>query len=342
MLRNGATRLALRAVPTPIRPTASFKPAAQWSTQFSSVASKRPQISALTQFNPIQFALTRRNLSQERKDAEKRYAQEEIKPTPETVSATSTIHPIVGEVGDTDRAQHKGDVSSGVKGDLHTIRETFNLSEVPREAYTIGLAGVLPYLATSVSTVACAYELNHAVAGAGYLMSTSTASQLLHILEPLQVGYGAVILSFLGAIHWGLEFAGYGGHQGYKRYAIGVWTPAVAWPTLLMPVEYALITQFVGFTVLYYVDTRAAYRGWTPPWYAIYRFVLTFIVGASIVVTLIGRGEIADKDVHKIPGAVQRAKELRDNPQEKMAEQEEAIRIQSQEESDEAKDQAAK
>jgi hypothetical protein len=32
---------------------------------------------------------------------------------------------------------------------------------------------------------------------------------LLHFLEPLQIGYGASILSFLGAIHWGLEWAGY-------------------------------------------------------------------------------------------------------------------------------------
>ena len=75
----------------------------------------------------------------------------------------------------------------------NTIKETFDMSEVPREAYYIGLAGVLPYLATSVSTVACAYEINHAVAGYGYLMSTNTATALLHVLEPLQVGYGAVV-----------------------------------------------------------------------------------------------------------------------------------------------------
>lgn len=109
-----------------------------------------------------------------------------------------------------------------------------------------------------------------------------------------------------------------------------------------MPIEYALITQFVSFTFLYYIDTRATRRGWTPPWYAIYRFVLTFIVGASIVVSLIGRGEIADKDVHKIPNAVQRVKELRDSPQEKLAEQEEGIRAQSEAENGEAKEQAAK
>ena len=69
--------------------------------------------------------------------------------------------------------------------------------------------------------------------------------------------------------------------------------PAVAWPTLLLPAEYALITQFLAFTFLYYNDARAAIKGWTPPWYAMYRFILTFVVGASIVLSLIGRERLA-------------------------------------------------
>ncbi|KAK5044886.1 hypothetical protein LTR16_011465, partial [Cryomyces antarcticus] len=139
-----------------------------------------------------------------------------------------------------------------------------------------------------------------------------TAELALHILEPLQVGYGAVILSFLGAIHWGLEFAQYGGAQGYPRYMIGVVAPAVAWPTILLPAEYALITQFLAFNFLYYADARATVRGWAPPWYSTYRFVLTFIVGASIVVSLIGRGQIADQ-IGRLPGPADKIKQLRDS-----------------------------
>lgn len=101
------------------------------------------------------------------------------------------------------------------------------------------------------------------------------------------------ILSFLGAIHWGLEWAGYGGKHGFRRYATGCIAPAIAWPTLLFPVEHALITQFLAFTFLYYNDARAASRGLAPHWYGMYRFVLTFIVGASIVATLVGRERIS-------------------------------------------------
>lgn len=69
----------------------------------------------------------------------------------------------------------------------------------------------------------------------------------------------------------------------------------MAWPTILLPIEYALITQFLAFNFLYYTDVRAKTRGWAPPWYGIYRFVLTFIVGGSIVISLIGRGQISDR-----------------------------------------------
>lgn len=67
---------------------------------------------------------------------------------------------------------------------------------------------------------------------------------------------------------------------------------------MLMPVETALITQFLAFNFLYFADARATVRGWCPPWYSTYRFVLTFFVGASIVISLIGRGQI----VKVVPG----------------------------------------
>jgi hypothetical protein len=75
-----------------------------------------------------------------------------------------------------------------------TIRDTFDLSGVPRQAYYIGLAGVMPYLATSLATVVCAREINTAAEqGTGWLFEGQTATLLLQVLEPLQIGYGAVV-----------------------------------------------------------------------------------------------------------------------------------------------------
>ncbi|KAH9864142.1 hypothetical protein J1614_010076 [Plenodomus biglobosus] len=325
MLRNAASRLALRSMAPAARPVATPQrtaPSLQWTTQFGSMATRRPH---MAHSKPVQAAFLRRTISEkipkEQKEAEKKYGQEVIKPTPETVSSTSTTHPIFSEVA-TENPDREVDMMAGVKHDVGTIKATFSLADVPREAYYMGLAGTLPYLATSFSTVFLAWELNHITAGHGVLLSEANATYLLHLLEPLQIGYGASILSFLGAIHWGLEWAGYGGNQGYKRYAIGVVAPAVAWATLLMPIEGALIGQFIGFVALYYVDTRAAVRGWTPPWYGVYRFVLTFIVGASIVVSLIGRGELPDH----VPDSADRAKVFKEggSSAEKLAKDEEA------------------
>lgn len=58
----------------------------------------------------------------------------------------------------------------------------------------LGMAGVVPYLATSLQTVYLAYEINHAATtGDGILLSGDSAELLLHMLEHVQVGYGAVV-----------------------------------------------------------------------------------------------------------------------------------------------------
>lgn len=106
---------------------------------------------------------------------------------------------------------------------------------------------------------------------------------------------------------------------------IGVVSTAAAWPTLLLPVEYALISQFLIFNFLYYADARACTRGWTPGWYNVYRFVLTFIVGASIVMSLIGRGQIADQ-IGRLPGPADRIRELQEWREDHMETEEEARR----------------
>lgn len=127
--------------------------------------------------------------------------------------------------------------------------------------------------------------------------------------------------------------------HGYRRYAYGVVAPAVAWPTILLPIEYALISQFAAFTFLYYADARAVVRGWAPHWYSTYRFVLTFIVGASIVASLIGRGQIADQ-INKLPSPADRVRAIRDMQLEAMEteEREKRARIAAEDEEGEDED----
>ncbi|KAI9880557.1 MAG: hypothetical protein M1830_002256 [Pleopsidium flavum] len=333
MIRTGAPRSVTRYL-TNVTKSASRIPhittsaKAQLNSSARSLGVKRPTTLALATHKSIATALQRYASTQPGtefdhidKRREEKIAKSEIEADPDAVSIDSSVRHVFREEGVEER-EKETDMLAGVKQDLKTIKDTFALTEVPREALYIGMAGVLPYLATSLSTVYLAWDINHAATtGSGFLLSGNTAEMLLHIVEPLQIGYGAVIISFLGAIHWGLEWAGYGGYHGYRRYAIGVVAPAIAWPTMLLPVEYALIAQFLAFNFLYFADARATVRGWAPAWYTTYRFVLTFIVGASIVVSLIGRGQIADK-IGKLPGPADRLKALRDAQMENLEREE--------------------
>lgn len=194
------------------------------------------------------------------------------------------------------------------------------MSNIPRESHILGLAGTIPYLATSVSTLFLAWDLSAQLPTGNALLDTvfvnhDTARYLLSVIEPLQLGYGAVIISFLGAIHWvsvsffsdlglsnsnlfllvqGLEYAEKSPslNRTRFRYGMGVAASVIAWPTLLLSIEYGLTAQFMAFVALYFADSRASHRGWAPYWYAQYRFLLTAMVGLAIFVSLVGRSEI--------------------------------------------------
>ncbi len=88
-----------------------------------------------------------------------------------------------------------------------------------------------------------------------------------------------------------------------------------------MPIEYALITQFCAFTFLYFNDANAVVRGAAPAWYSTYRFVLTFFVGVAIVVSLVGRGQIADK-INRLPNPGDRIRAIKDMQYEAFEEEE--------------------
>ncbi|KAL7956617.1 hypothetical protein V8C34DRAFT_315505 [Trichoderma compactum] len=230
-----------------------------------------------------------------------RLAHQKLEPNPEGVSSTSSVRTVLEATGGATR--EPPGVHSSLKHDIDVVKDTFRLDTIPRESHILGLAGTLPYLATSVSTVFLALNLNTDIPSGNrfynmIFMEHGTAQYLLDLIEPLQLGYGAVIISFLGAIHWGLEYAEKKPQHDRTRfrYGTGLAASIVAWPTVLMPLEYALTTQFGAFVALYYADSRATRKGWAPPWYAKYRFLLTAMVGLAIFISLVGRAEISQRN----------------------------------------------
>lgn len=60
-----------------------------------------------------------------------------------------------------------------------------------------------------------------------------------------------------------MEIAGYGGHKGYTRLALGAAPMLLAWGTLTMDPTMALVSQWAGFTTLWYADSKATTAGWS-------------------------------------------------------------------------------
>ncbi|UZP36533.1 hypothetical protein NXS19_004349 [Fusarium pseudograminearum] len=233
-------------------------------------------------------------------EAERKRGQELLQSDPKHVSSKSSLSNTAGVQGPT-----KGDEGMGneLKHDIEIVKDTFTFTNVPRESRILGLAGTLPYLGTSLSTVFLAWNLNKDLpTGNSFydaiMVDHETAKYLLSVIEPLQLGYGAVIISFLGAIHWGLEYAEKSPslQRTRFRYGMGLASSIIAWPTVMLPIEYALTTQFMAFVGLYFADSRAATKGWAPRWYGSYRFLLTAMVGAAIFISLIGRAKIKQGD----------------------------------------------
>ena len=85
--------------------------------------------------------------------------------------------------------------------------------------------------------------------------------------------YGAVILSFLGAVHWGLAM------QDDRSPYWYVWsiTPALFGfaSLLLLDVETRVATLIPLFALAWSVDRKAANHGLIPNWYMRFRSMLT-------------------------------------------------------------------
>ncbi|QRV72744.1 hypothetical protein RhiJN_00758 [Ceratobasidium sp. AG-Ba] len=189
---------------------------------------------------------------------------------------------VTRELGGSSKSAH-----GGLKEDFVSITRDI-ATTVPTPVMRMGLAGGIPYVGTSLATLYYSNELSKASSGAAPGLDVNAVMETLHQLQHVQVTYGAVLLGFLGAIHWGMEFAKYGGELGYKRLALGVAPVLYAWPTLYLAPEMALAAQWAGFTAFWYADSKATSAGWTPKWYSQYRFYLSILVGTCIIGTLAG------------------------------------------------------
>ena len=170
-------------------------------------------------------------------------------------------------------------------------------ARLPPLALLLGLGGLLPFLACGLGSVT-----------AGGAVPADRA--LLALIE-----YDAIILSFLGAVHWGFALgapapdraatattiaAAWLAGADRVRLALGVLPALLGWAALLVSVAaapaIALALLIAGFLATTVVEARAARDGLVPAGYMQMRWLLTLIV--VLVLTLVLLSRISGIAVH--------------------------------------------
>lgn len=140
------------------------------------------------------------------------------------------------------------------------------LPEVPPAAKALGLAGVIPFAAASLASL-----------GGGTFASFAQGALL---------AYGAVILSFLGGIQWGLAVQGR--RPGFVPLGISVLPSLAGWAALLTGGDAGLALLAAAFVAVLAVDWRLTRAGAAPAWFGQLRTALTVAVVACLLVALLG------------------------------------------------------
>ena len=137
--------------------------------------------------------------------------------------------------------------------------------QIPRSALTLGLAGVLPFLWSTLTLLNPEF---------GQLAAGKIGGRFVG--PHAQLAYGAVILSFMSGVLWG--FATKAGDRQGLCYALST-LPAL-WAFFMVGggVVAATSALIIGFVALLGLDWQFSQWKLTPPWWMKLRLLLTSLV----------------------------------------------------------------
>jgi len=140
--------------------------------------------------------------------------------------------------------------------------------QIPQTALVLGLAGLIPFIA---SAMACWLFDDELQATAQFALGA----------------YGAVILSFLGGVKWGVLVNDKTTLQQWRPIVLSVVPSIVGWFALLLP-AFATLAVLAGMLVLqYYFDIESVKENKLPPWYGRLRTILTTGAVISLLAGLV-------------------------------------------------------
>lgn len=99
------------------------------------------------------------------------------------------------------------------------------------------------------------------------------------------LAYGAVILSFVGALHWGfaMSLSGISTKQKTLSFVWSVVPALMAWIALLMTSKYAIAMLVAGFLTHFWQDQRLVQVANLPVWYLPLRMRLTLVACIALL-----------------------------------------------------------
>ena len=144
-----------------------------------------------------------------------------------------------------------------------------SIDQAPRAAQWLGGLGALPFIGLAIT---------------GAWLDEPLRQQALTALAV----YGAIILSFLGGIHWGLAIAKFGTlaseQAAARRLLFSVLPALIGWSALLLPRPIEALVLAGTFALLGLFDARASQAGEAPTWYPKLRWPLTAVVVAALLI----------------------------------------------------------
>jgi Protein of unknown function (DUF3429) len=139
---------------------------------------------------------------------------------------------------------------------------------IPAAAALLGAAGLIPFVAGAVLV---------------WLMPSLSGIPVGRVV----IVYGAVILSFLGGMIWGLAAAGLAQDSddpsASSVLAVSVLPSLAAWVLVFMPQHIALWGLALAFALFLFVDRWAGTIDLTPAWWLTLRTRLTAVVVLSLL-----------------------------------------------------------
>jgi hypothetical protein len=144
-------------------------------------------------------------------------------------------------------------------------------SRTLRLAWLLGLAGLLPFAAAALAV--------HAAPSAWTGFAKGTL-----------IAYGAVILSFLGAVHWGLALRAPAEEAAAneQRLVLGVVPALAGWIAMLVPETAALLLLAGGILATAGFEQAGAGRGLVPGGYMRLRWALSLGAALCLLAPLAG------------------------------------------------------